>query len=77
MLKQVKPNGEYKEVEEDKKITLSKHEVVLDRDFVEEVWELAFGADAWSKGFNDEEVLDKLKQYEAHALKWEEQEGLI
>ena len=77
MLKQVKPNGEYKEMEKDKTITLSKHEVVLDRDFVEEVWELAFGHDAWNKGFNDQEVLDKLKQYEAHALKWEEQEGLI
>jgi hypothetical protein len=44
---------------------------------VEEVWELAFGHDAWNKGFNDQEVLDKLKQYEAHALKWEEQEGLL
>jgi hypothetical protein len=74
---QVKPNGEYKEMEEDKTITLNKHEVVLDRDFVEEVWELAFGHDAWNKGFNDQEVLDKLKQYEAHALKWEEQEGLL
>jgi hypothetical protein len=62
---------------EDKTITLNKHEVVLDRDFVEEVWELAFGHDAWNKGFNDQEVLDKLKQYEAHALKWEEQEGLL
>jgi hypothetical protein len=41
MLRQVKPNGEYKEMEEDKTITLNKHEVVLDRDFVEEVWELA------------------------------------
>jgi hypothetical protein len=77
MLRQVKPNGEYKEMEEDKTITLNKHEVVLDRDFVEEVWELAFGHDAWNKGFNDQEVLDKLKQYEAHALKWEEQEGLL
>ena len=54
MLKQVKPNGEYKAVEEDKKITLSKDLVALDRDFVEEVWELAFSADAWSKGFNDD-----------------------
>ena len=62
---------------EDKTITLSKHEVVLDRDFVEEVWELAFGNDAWNREFSDDEVLEKLKEYEAHALKWEEQEGLI
>tara|TARA_R100000808_G_scaffold8123_1_gene23127 strand:+ start:42 stop:233 length:192 start_codon:yes stop_codon:yes gene_type:complete len=62
---------------EDKVITLSKHEVVLDRDFVEEVWELAYGADAWEREISDEEVLQKLKQFEAHALKWEEQEGLL
>ena len=62
---------------EDKTITLSKHEVVLDRDFVEEVWELAYGADAWEREISDEEVLQKLKQFEAHALKWEEQEGLL
>jgi hypothetical protein len=58
-------------------VTLDKHEVVLDRDFVEEIWELAFGDDAWNRDFSDEEVLEKLKQYEAHALKWEEQEGLL
>ena len=62
---------------EDKVITLSKHEVVLSRDFVEEVWQLAYGADAWEREISDEEVLQKLKQFEAHALKWEEQEGLI
>jgi len=62
---------------EDKVITLSKHEVVLDRDFVEEVWQLAYGADAWEREISDEEVLQKLKQFEAHALKWEEQEGLL
>ena len=62
---------------EDKLITLSKHEVVLDRDFVEEVWQLAYGADAWEREISDEEVLQKLKQFEAHALKWEEQEGLL
>ena len=62
---------------EDKVITLSKHEVVLNRDFVEEVWQLAYGADAWEREISDEEVLLKLKQFEAHALKWEEQEGLI
>ena len=62
---------------EDKVITLSKHEVVLDRDFVEEVWELAFGENAWNKEYNDQEVLEKLRQYSDHAFKWEEQEGLI
>ena len=62
---------------EDKVITLSKHEVVLSRDFVEEVWQLAYGADAWEREISDEEVLQKLKQFEAHALKWEEQEGLL
>ena len=61
----------------DKVITLSKHEVVLNRDFVEEVWQLAYGAYAWEREISDEEVLQKLKQFEAHALKWEEQEGLL
>ena len=62
---------------EDKVITLSKHEVVLNRDFVEEVWQLAYGADAWEREISDEEFLQNLKQFEAHALKWEEQEGLL
>ena len=62
---------------EDKVITLSKHEVVLNRDFVEEVWQLAYGADAWEREISDEEVLQKLKQFEAHALKCEEQEALL
>ena len=62
---------------EDKVITLSKHDVVLNRDFVEEVWQLAYGADAWEREISDEEVLQKLKQFEAHALKWEAQEGLL
>jgi len=57
---------------EDRQIVLSKHEVVLDRDFVEEVWELAFGEDAWNKEYSDQEVLEKLKQYSAQAIKWEQ-----
>ena len=55
----------------------TKHEVVLKREFVEEVWQLAYGADAWEREISAEEVLQKLKQFEAHALKWEEQEGLL
>jgi hypothetical protein len=62
----------------DRTITISKHEVVLDRMFVEDVWELAFGADAWTKQFTDEEVSSKLREFSDKALAWDNMyEGLL
>ena len=52
-------------------ITLSKHEVVLDRMFAEDTWEMAFGDDAWNKGYTDEDVYQKLKEYERKARAWD------
>ncbi len=56
---------------EDKTITISKHEVVLDRTFAEDTWELAFGDSAWDKEYPDEDVYQKLKEYEQKALAWD------
>tara|TARA_Y100000310_G_scaffold335448_1_gene417553 strand:+ start:1109 stop:1381 length:273 start_codon:yes stop_codon:yes gene_type:complete len=56
---------------EDRTLTLSKHEVVLDRMFAEDTWTLAFGADAWDNGYCDEEVYQKLKEYSNKALAWD------
>ena len=53
----------------DKTITLSKHEVVLDRDAAEDIWEVAFGADAFEKGYTDQEVLKVLRSFSDKALK--------
>ena len=50
---------------------ISKHEVVLDRMFAEDTWEMAFGDDAWNKGYTDEDVYHKLKEYERKALAWD------
>jgi hypothetical protein len=52
-------------------IVLSKHEVVLDRMFAEDTWELAFGDNAFENDFTDEDVLHKLKEFSKKALAWD------
>ena len=49
----------------------SKHEVVLDRMFAEDVWELAFGDNAFENGYTDEDVYHMLKEYSEKALAWD------
>ena len=56
---------------EDRTMTISKHEVVLNRMFVEDIWELAFGADAWEDGHYDVAVYQKLMEYSKKALAWD------
>ena len=56
---------------EDRTLTISKHEVVLDRLFAEDVWELAFGDNAWENDYPDEDVLHTLKEYSVKALAWD------
>ena len=53
----------------DRTVTISKHEVVLDRDAAEDIWEVAFGADAFEKGYTDQEVLKVLRSFSDKALK--------
>ena len=53
-------------------IVLSKHEIVVDREFVEDVFELAFGDDAINKGYTCDEVLIKLKEFSDKALENED-----
>jgi len=53
----------------DRTVTLSKHEVVLERDATEDIWEVAFGADAFKKGYTDQEVLKVLRSFSDKALK--------
>jgi hypothetical protein len=56
---------------EDRTLTISKHEVVIDRMFAEDTWELAFGDGAWENQYTDEDVFQKLKEYEQKALAWD------
>jgi hypothetical protein len=56
---------------EDRTLTISKHEVVLDRLFAEDLWELAFGDNAFENDFTDADVLHVLKGYSAKALAWD------
>lgn len=42
--------------------------------FIEEVYEIAFGDNAFNRGFDAEEVLVQLKEFSDNALKWEEGE---
>ena len=52
-------------------IVLSKHEVVLDRMFAEDTWELAFGDNAFENDFTDADVLHKLKEFSHKAHAWD------
>ena len=52
---------------ENRTVTLSKHEVVLDLDTVDMIWEVAFGAEAWEREFPDNEVIRVLQSYEEKA----------
>ena len=56
---------------EDRTLTISKHEVVLDRMFAEDTWEIAFGDDAWNKGYTDEDVYHKLLEFSKKAFAWD------
>jgi len=56
---------------EDRTLTISKHEVVVDRLFAEDVWELAFGDNAFENDFTDADVLHVLKEYSTKALAWD------
>tara|TARA_R100000664_G_C2727689_1_gene119146 strand:+ start:675 stop:842 length:168 start_codon:yes stop_codon:yes gene_type:complete len=38
-----------------------QREVVVDKYFVEDIWELAFGTGAYELDYTEEEVLDKLR----------------
>ena len=55
----------------DRTLTISKHEVVLDRSFAEDVWELSFGDNAFENDFTDEDVLHKLKEFSKKAFAWD------
>tara|TARA_R100001377_G_C3181005_1_gene106653 strand:+ start:1035 stop:1307 length:273 start_codon:yes stop_codon:yes gene_type:complete len=52
-------------------IVISKHEVVLDRLFAEDTWELAFGDNAWEGGYTDADVLHTLKEFSKKAFAWD------
>ena len=42
-----------------------------------EVFEIAFGDDAMEKDYSYDDVINQLIEFSNHALKYEEQEGLI
>ena len=58
------------EVSDNRTVTLSKHEVVLDLDTVDMIWEVAHGADGWERNFPANETIRILQAYEkkAHML---------
>ena len=49
---------------ENRTVTLSKHEVVLDIDTVDAIWEIAHGEDGWNRKFPDIETINVLNNYE-------------
>ena len=57
-----------------------KHELwrgtMTDQQFIEQVFEIAFGDDAYNKGYYKDEVLGKLKEFSDNALKYENGEHI-
>ena len=45
-----------------------------DDEFIEKVFEIAFGSDAIKKDFSRDDVLERLMEFSNNALKWEEKE---
>ena len=61
----------YKDMPIDKSWTIEK-----DRErFINEIAELAFGEDAIERGYDMEEVIERLKVFNEFSLKWEEHSG--
>ena len=59
-------------------MTIWTHPNVLKKDeFIEEVFEIAFGDNAINKDYSYNEVIDQLLEFSDHALKYEEQEELL
>ena len=46
-------------------------------EFIEEVFEIAFGDDAINKGYSYDDVINQLIEFSEHALVYEESEGLV
>jgi len=49
---------------------------MTDQEFIEQVFEIAFGDDAYHKGYYKDEVLARLRNFSNFAHKWEEQENV-
>jgi len=56
--------------------TWSYDYVTTQEQFIEEVYEIAFGDDAINRDYSMVEVLDRLMEFSDNALKWEEQAEL-
>ena len=40
-------------------------------EFIEKVYEIAFGDDAYSKGYTFDDVISRLEEYEGNSFNWE------
>jgi len=66
----MKYKQKYKNMPVDKSWTIEK-----DRErFINEIAEIAFGEDAIERGYDLDEVIEKIKEFSDNALKWEEGE---
>tara|TARA_R100001198_G_C5189821_1_gene182952 strand:+ start:433 stop:870 length:438 start_codon:yes stop_codon:yes gene_type:complete len=72
------PNAEGDdEVSDNRTVTLSKHEVVLDIDTVDAIWEIAHGVDGWNREFPDNETIKVLRSYEKKAHMYDQMLELL
>ena len=52
----------------DDEYTEAELKQLIDEDFIEQVFEIAFGDDAINRGFNYDDVIKKLKEFSDNAL---------
>ena len=45
--------------------------IMTDKEFIEAVYEIAFGHDAINRNFGHAEVIEQLEEYNEDSLKWE------
>ena len=48
---------------------------INDKEFIEQVYEIAFGDHAINRNFSHEEVIDALKEINEDSVKWLDREG--
>ena len=59
----------------DEQLEYERQKGMDDKQFIEQVYELAFGDNAINRNFSHDEVIDALKEINEDSVKWLDREG--
>ena len=59
----------------DEQLEYERQKGMDDKQFIEEVYEIAFGDNAINRNFSHDEVIDALKEINEDSVKWLDREG--